>query len=585
MAYRVDRFNGSFLVNVEDGTVDNTTDLRLLGKHYPGYGEVLNENFLHLLENFANSSAPARPISGQIWFDTNTRQLFFFDGTLFKAASGSNVSRTPPSNLSIGEFWFDQSADQVKVWNGSKFLTVGPDTASSLIAASLTPFVVKDTANISHTILRFDIKDQTVGVVSSSEFSLNPAVSAIEGFDRIKRGITLRDTSSDTGISNTDFYFWGTASNAKLFNGRPETDFVLRSNASSFADSGITVGDQNDLKIHIENGNSPVIENQLGNISDAASLTLRINGSSKKHDVVIVTQTGAAPSTNNEYDLGTAAAKWKTIYGTKVVANVEGNLTGNTDGRHTGDLYDKDGTKRFDATTGKFFGDFEGGVISGTFTGTFNGTSTDTKTISGFSVSAESKADTIPVRDAQQQIFASKFIGIASQADQLLVNDSAAATTGQYKVAKTIAAPNTIAARNADGDLFAVTFNGTATAARYADLAEKYLTDQEYPVGTVVSVGGLAEVTASTKGKRPLGVVSQNPAFMMNSEQEGGTYIALKGRVPVRVIGPVKKGDCLVPSETPGVAIAGAPNDPFVFADALSNLNSNSHGTVEAVVQ
>ena len=95
--------------------------------------------------------------------------------------------------------------------------------------------------------------------------------------------------------------------------------------------------------------------------------------------------------------------------------------------------------------------------------------------------------------------------------------------------------------------IYATTFNGTATQAKYADLAEKYLADQTYATGTVVCVGGTAEVTASSTGMAHavVGVVSENPAYMMNSELEGGTYIALKGRVPVKIEGSVTKGAML----------------------------------------
>lgn len=105
-------------------------------------------------------------------------------------------------------------------------------------------------------------------------------------------------------------------------------------------------------------------------------------------------------------------------------------------------------------------------------------------------------------------------------------------------------------------------YNGTATAARYADLAEKYTTDKEYPVGTVmaVAVGGDAECTQTwCPSQLAIGVISEKPAFMMNSELEGGQYIALKGRVPVRVVGPITKGQTLV-STPDGCAMFGIMN-------------------------
>ena len=142
---------------------------------------------------------------------------------------------------------------------------------------------------------------------------------------------------------------------------------------------------------------------------------------------------------------------------------------------------------------------------------------------------------------------------------------------------------NTVAARDSSGNLLAVLFDGTATAARYADLAEKYLADQEYDVGTVVMVGGEKEVTASEAGERAIGVVSANPAFMMNKDLEGGTYIALKGRVPVKVVGEVKKGQRLIAFSN-GHAVAATNHATDVFAISLESSDDHSMKLVEAVI-
>ena len=98
---------------------------------------------------------------------------------------------------------------------------------------------------------------------------------------------------------------------------------------------------------------------------------------------------------------------------------------------------------------------------------------------------------------------------------------------------------------------------GTATSALYADLAEMYTSDAEYEPGTVVKIGGEAEVTQTTEAFCPevFGIVSTNPAHLMNSGV-AGVPVALEGRVPCRVIGPVRKGQRLVSSEVPGVARA-----------------------------
>ena len=111
-------------------------------------------------------------------------------------------------------------------------------------------------------------------------------------------------------------------------------------------------------------------------------------------------------------------------------------------------------------------------------------------------------------------------------------------------------------------DVYATTFNGTATAAQYADLAEIYSADQDYEAGTVVKIGGSAEVTATKEFNDPavFGVVSTNPAYLMNSEADG-VAVALQGRVPCKVEGRVKKGERLVSGSKPGFAKALGSND------------------------
>ena len=112
--------------------------------------------------------------------------------------------------------------------------------------------------------------------------------------------------------------------------------------------------------------------------------------------------------------------------------------------------------------------------------------------------------------------------------------------------------------------------NVTATAARYADLAENYLADKTYSVGTVMSIGGTAEVTACKSGDRAIGVVSESPAYLMNEGLVGGTPIALKGRVPVKFVGTINKGDRLVAADN-GRARSTPPGHPDVFAIALES--------------
>jgi len=141
---------------------------------------------------------------------------------------------------------------------------------------------------------------------------------------------------------------------------------------------------------------------------------------------------------------------------------------------------------------------------------------------------------------------------------------------------------NKIAARDGSGDIYATVFRGLATSANYADLAEKYTTPEVYPVGTVVVIntGDESEgIKSSGISQLVLGVVSEKPAFLMNTDAPGQP-LALRGRVPVRVRGPVKKGQTLV-SFSGGTATVGDVNR---FAQALETNLSEEEKLVEAVI-
>ena len=133
--------------------------------------------------------------------------------------------------------------------------------------------------------------------------------------------------------------------------------------------------------------------------------------------------------------------------------------------------------------------------------------------------------------------------------------------------------------------VFAVEFNGTATSAKYADLAEKYETDSEIEAGSVVVFGGEKEITEcdSECDHRVAGVISTDPAYMMNSDGEG-QYLALTGRVPCKVVGPVAKGDLLVTSDVKGHAMVDNNAQPGrIIGKAVGSIDSGE-GVIEVLV-
>ena len=582
MAYKVDKFNGTFLVTVDDGTIDTTTDLRFVGKNYAGYGEVQNENFLHLMEHFANTSAPPKPITGQVWYDSGNKKLRFYDGSRFRTASGAEIGPTAPSGLQSGDFWFDTSAGQLYTWNSTEFVLIGPETPPDLGASAVVSQVVKDTLGNNHTIVKFQAGGDVISVVSKDAFTLNSTINPITGFTTIKKGVNLVNTNGTTGVTATDHYFWGTASNAARLGGYPASEYirlgeVAFDNEISFKDQGFTVGDQNDLRVRVENGDEPVIENRLGN-----TITLRIRVSdSDLRNVGIITTTGMVPGTNNFFNLGSTGSRWANIFTTTLTGNVTGNLTGNSNGVHTGNLKATDESIAFNAPTKTFFGNYSG-TLTGNVIGNITGTSSNSLSLNSLVGELGAVPTSVALRDGSANITATRFIGVTDKSDRLKIDDAAVDTDPNYRSAKTTKTANSIAARDGSGNLLANTFDGTATAAQYADLAEKYLADKEYEPGTVVSICQHEEheVEACSAGKRAIGVVSTNPGFMMNKDLEGGTYIALKGRVPVKVYGPVNKGDELVAGDN-GCAVRG---ENKVFAMALESSNDAGIKLVEALV-
>lgn len=488
MPYTINKTNGAILATVADGTVDTTSDLTLIGKNYAGYGEMINENFVKLLENFANTTAPTKPIVGQIWWDTaNSSVKVYVSGTagwrsLSRMASGSSA----PTNNVTGDLWWDTTNSQLKIFNGTGFTTIGPATPTSFGSTGAQPELVVDTAAGSHYVVSLYALNTRVAIVSKDpEFTPSPAIS---GFTTIRPGINLAATGVVAGVQYT-----GLASNADTLDSLNSTDF-MRATANTATtgtlavsnDTGLTVGTDADFKVSVTGVNATV-ENQ----SAAGNLSLKVAGSVSPAIII-----------NGTTGLATVLA---------------------------------------DPTTG---------------------------------------------------------LGIATKAyaDNLVTSGSALNRTGANTITGVIT-PNANATinfgsvSNRFATIFATTFNGTSTQALYADVAERFAADQPYPAGTVVALGGAAEITAAAEelSDEVFGVISTRAAHLMNSAagtDETHPPVALTGRVPVRVIGRVSKGDRLV-SAGRGLARAAARDEITAFnviGRALESKSTDGEGTVVAVV-
>ena len=494
MAYVINLTNGTQLATVEDGTIDQTTSLKLVGKNYAGYGEIQNENFVHLLENFSSANQPAGPLSGQIWFDSSLKKLKFYDGTKFRTTGGAEIATTQPVGLTTGDFWWDTDNNQLYAQNADGgFVLIGPQSIGETVSAMVTS-QVRDNTQVNRTVIKGTVDDGVQFIISASEFTIDTTdpTNTITGYDVIRQGVTLRNTTSGTnGVTTSAHRFHGTATNADRLGGVAASDYALAgaANFSSvvrFGDTGFTVGAANDLAVYIDPtgfGTEGIIENTTG---QKIRFKVKSSGGVTTEPMHIQAD-GLIPTNTTTYDIGTSAYKWRNMYATS-------------------------------------------------------------------------------------------FNGLATQAIALQVGSN-------YRTGDINATNNTVAVRDASGNVAANVFNGVATTAKYADLAEKYTTAEEYPVGTAVAVSyndeNSYECESASSSSHAIGVISAEPAYLMNSEADGQA-VGLKGRVPVRCTGIIKKGQPVYAWDN-GVCSTIATN--ALVGIALETSTDESEKLIECVLK
>jgi len=183
MTYSIKNSDGSTLIAINDGTLDTTaTSLTLVGKNATNYGQYFNQNFVNLLQNFANSTAPNYPIAGQLWYDTANARLKVYDAVAktFKVAAGTIVSNTDPGTVQ-GDIWIDSYRKQVYVNDGSGEFLVGPQYTNQQGLSGFEVTDIIDSNNVSHTVVEMYVAGVLIGIFSKDAFSpLNP-VSGFTG--------------------------------------------------------------------------------------------------------------------------------------------------------------------------------------------------------------------------------------------------------------------------------------------------------------------------------------------------------------------------------------------------------------------
>ena len=251
MSYTINKSDDTILTTVEDGTLNTATSLRLIGKNYTNFGEVFNENLVHLLENFSNASAPVNALEGQLWYDRSEEKIKVFDGSVFKGLSIIRLGSTAPtSNLSAGDFWYDTTNAQLYLSNGTLHKLVGPMYTDSQGESGCLVESILDTGGTTRVVLKFVQAGNTVAYVSPVTFT--PSV-AKTGFATIKAGLTFSTVYSD-------MKFQGTSTNADNVDSIDSTQFMRLDLANTAAgkltlanDAGLELGSNNFVKVNVSN--------------------------------------------------------------------------------------------------------------------------------------------------------------------------------------------------------------------------------------------------------------------------------------------------------------------------------------------
>jgi hypothetical protein len=190
MAYTINKFSGEQLIVLEDGTIDTSTSIGLVGRNYVGYGETQNENFVFLLENFANPSPPARPLIGQTWFSTENNLLQVYNGNKWTVVGSATLSDTAPEEPSLGEIWLKTPYNVLYLWSGEDWTLIGPETAEGFGVTRARSTVLLDSDNVSRPVILLTINTIVIAIISSVAFTLSPS-SPVSGFGNISAGITM----------------------------------------------------------------------------------------------------------------------------------------------------------------------------------------------------------------------------------------------------------------------------------------------------------------------------------------------------------------------------------------------------------
>ena len=311
MAYIIRKTNGTTLGTILDGPVDTAqTSLTLVVRNYSNYGQIMTDNLVALIENFAYDIEPSNPLPGQLWWDTTAKLLKVYTGTYFKIISSATAQNSStvgaPSTIVPGDIWWDTYAEQLYVYDGTTpydvagWKLVGPVWSKVNGKSGALWEQIVDTLNVTHNVVSLYIDGTRTAIISQdSEFTPQ---TAITGFTSIKTGHNLRSGHT----------LWGTANNASYLGGviasnyfRTDINNTGTGNLRIVNDSGITLGAGLDLTLSVSGIDASIINNSAdGDINLVTNSTtyLTVNGANGVIEVVADPTTTLGIATKNYVD-------------------------------------------------------------------------------------------------------------------------------------------------------------------------------------------------------------------------------------------------------------------------------------------
>lgn len=259
-------------ITIEDNTINTDTSLQFPGRGTTSYGQAVNENFLHLLENFANSSAPSAPAEGQLWYDNTdgVDQLKVYDGTQWVTAGGLKKAASAPevANSNPGDLWANTETQQLYLFTGSNWILIGPEFSDGLLTGTAAENI-KGADDLDYNILTVKIEDKIAAIFSTQAFV--PKVT-IAGF---RQGLNAGLNLSNEAIVGTEILkYYGTAEKAEnlIIAGEtiPASNF-LRGNASSTTNFDLKVKNNEGIQIGTGGQLSAFISGEAGVIQHNTS--------------------------------------------------------------------------------------------------------------------------------------------------------------------------------------------------------------------------------------------------------------------------------------------------------------------------